>query len=82
MRKNQTHLGREVRPSSTALAMGPVHRMNLVDVQRCRDAAARDILVGALTPKRANALFRQLGQRVREIRRPIDMPTDLDRPSV
>jgi len=49
--------------------MGPVQRMNLVDIQRCRDAAARDISVGALGPKRANALFRQLGQRVREIRR-------------
>ena len=69
MRRNRAHWGREGRPSSTALAMGPVQRMNLVDIQRCRDAAARDISVGALGPKRANALFRQLGQRVREIRR-------------
>ena len=75
MRRNRTLGGAGDRLSSTAIAMGPVHLMNLVDIQRCRDAASRDILVGALSPKGANALFRQLRQRVREIRR--DQPHSL-----
>lgn len=63
------HAGRDERPRSKALAMGPVDLMNLVDILRCRQAAASDLSIGALSPKHANALFRQLGQRVREIRR-------------
>jgi len=70
MRKHQVERGifRRDRSSSTALAMGRVDRMNLVDIQRCRWAIELDVSNGAMSRKTANKLWRRLGERVREIK--------------
>jgi hypothetical protein len=57
------------KPVSKALAMGDVAHLSLDQVRECRLAAMFDVSVGALSPRTANALSRQLGERIRAIKR-------------